>query len=93
MRDELVFTKGIEYSSPVFHRVVGDGASFVRVVNRRPGEGVDRGDSKVVEIIVVQCTGTAFVDAVVPFFGNYTVTSSSTIKTKFSTTRSDQGPI
>jgi hypothetical protein len=87
MQNELKFTKGPANAYKVFNGALGDNASFVPVVERHPGEGVDIGGGKKVEIIVVRCFGTAFVDAVVPFWGNYTVTSTSSVKTKFSTTK------
>jgi hypothetical protein len=44
-------------------------------------------DGIVVKKIVILCTGTAFVDAMVPFWGNYSITASASAKTKFSTAK------
>jgi hypothetical protein len=83
--NELVFTDGRKNANYVFYLALGDYASFGAVENRDTGPGHHLSGGPVVKTIVLQCFGTAFVDAVVPFFGNYTVTSSASAKTKFST--------
>ena len=84
--DELVFTKGSENAGRVFFEALGDGASFVPSEYRDTGKDVPL-DGVVVRKIVIQCTGTAIVDAMVPFWGNYSITSFASAKTKFSTSR------
>jgi hypothetical protein len=85
--NELVFTEGSGTADYIFHTTMGNSASFFPVENRETGPGTTLGNGRVVTTIVIQCSGTAFVDAVVPFWGNYTVTASATTKTKYSTSR------
>jgi hypothetical protein len=85
--NELVFTKGCENANFVFHSALGDNASFFPRENRETGSGLTLSTGQVVKTIAIQCTGSAFIDAVVPFWGNYTVTASASAKTKFSTSK------
>jgi hypothetical protein len=82
--DKMVFKDERNTVGTVFHQTAGKDAWFVPVETRQTGTGPTIGGHQV-EIIVIQCTGTALVDAVVPFFGNYRVTESASAKTKFST--------
>jgi hypothetical protein len=85
--DELVFTKGRENANKVFYEALGDEASFFPSEVRDTGKDVALEGGIVVKKIVILCTGTAFVDAMVPFWGNYSITASASAKTKFSTAR------
>jgi hypothetical protein len=85
--NELVFTKGLDTADYVFHSALGNNASFFPRENRETGPGHTLSNGQVVKTIVIQCTGSAFIDAVVPFWGNYTVTADASAKTKFSTSK------
>jgi hypothetical protein len=64
---------------------MGNEASFFPLENRNTGPGYQLLKGPVVKTILIQCTGSALVDAMVPFWGNYTITASASAKTKFST--------
>lgn len=83
--DELKFTEGRNNANRVFFGAMGSTASFFASENRKTGTGYDIGGGRKVEIVVIRCFGSSVVDAVVPFFGDYTVTASASAKTKFST--------
>jgi hypothetical protein len=84
--NKMEFTEGRKNAGEVFSDALGASASFVPVETHQTGTGpVISGHE--VEIVVIQCYGSAVIDAVVPFFGNYTVTASSAAKTKFSTSQ------
>jgi hypothetical protein len=83
--NELVFNEGMPNAMKVFTGALKNAGTFVPVQYRKPGEGAVLPGGKTVEIVVIQCYGTAMVDMVVPLFEDIMVTTSASAKTKFST--------
>jgi hypothetical protein len=86
--NELVFTKGRENAGKVFYGAMEAAASISIAEHRDTGKDVALPGGAIVRKILIQCTGTAFVDAMVPFWGDYTITATAAAKTKFSTAKS-----
>jgi hypothetical protein len=83
--DALVFTEGGKNARRVFSEAIGGSGSFVPVEYRKPGKGVSLPNGHTVEVVVIQCYGTAFVKSVIPIFNDFVITTSAAAKTKFST--------
>jgi len=86
LNDELVFTKGYMNASNVFNQALGQSGTFGAVEERNPGLAHELTKGKRVEIIVIRCFGTGFVEAMIPFLGNIGISETASVKTKFSTT-------
>lgn len=83
--NELVFTDGYTNASNVFSRALGKSGAFGAVEERGTVAPVTIGGGKSVETIVIRCFGTGFVEAMIPFVGNYAVGERASAKTKFTT--------
>jgi len=85
LRNELKFTDGYKNAQNVFTRALGNSGTFGAVEERSDAGKTDIGSGKSVEIIVIRCFGTGFVEAMIPLVGNYAISESASAKTKFST--------
>lgn len=71
----------------VFSGALGKSGTFGAVVERNSSADFELPDGTKVEKIVIRCFGTGFVEAMIPFIGNYGISETATVKTKFSTAR------
>jgi hypothetical protein len=83
--NELVFTEGYANANKVFYLALGRSGAFGAVEERDTVAPVTIGGGKTVKTIVIRCTGTGFVEAMIPFVGNYAVGETASAKTKFTT--------
>jgi hypothetical protein len=85
--DVMVFTEGRKNASRVFSAAIGKSGSFTPVEYRKHAEGQLLPTGHRVEVVVIQCTGTAFVKSIIPIFHDFVITTNAAARTKFSTSR------
>jgi len=76
-------------AAQIFSGAMGISGTFGAFVERNSSADVgfeDKFGTKV-EKLVVRCFGTGFVEAMIPFVGNYAISETASVKTKFSTTK------
>jgi hypothetical protein len=80
----LKFRNGYQNAYRVFFTAMPSSASFIPVEVRKPDPA--RGGASIpAEKVMILCSGSAKVRAILPFFGDYSLSASATAITKFST--------
>jgi hypothetical protein len=85
--DRIEFTQKYPTANDVFTFAMGNSGTFGAVVERNSAADVliDAKTGTMAEKVVIRCFGNGFVSAMIPFLGNYAISETATVKTKFST--------
>jgi hypothetical protein len=87
--DRIEFSQKYPTANDVFNFAMGNSGTFGAVVERNSAADVviDAKTGTTVEKVVIRCFGNGFIRAMIPFLGNYGVSETATVKTKFSTAK------